>query len=142
MKRHPELQALSREHHGALKLARDAKIAAGSADAAQVERLAARVVNCFAAELEPHFMIEEQELLPRLAQAAQGAEAPLVARTLAEHAALRALAERLRTPDANALAEFAELLAAHVRFEERELFEAVQACTTGDRQISHSDQVL
>jgi hemerythrin-like domain-containing protein len=141
MKRHPELQALSREHHGALKLARDAKIAAGSADAAQVERLAARVVNCFAAELEPHFMIEEQELLPRLAQAG---DAPLVARTLAEHTRLRALAKRLRTPDATALAEFADLLAAHVRFEERELFEAVQACTaSADRQeTSRSDQVL
>ena len=141
MKRHPELQALSREHHGALKLARDAKIAAGSADAAQVERLAARVVSCFAAELEPHFMIEEQQLLPRLAQTG---DAPLVARTLVEHTRLRALAERLRTPEAIALAEFAELLTAHVRFEERELFEAVQACTASDdrQETPRSDQVL
>lgn len=123
MKRHSRLQALSREHHGALKLARDAKIAAGSADGAQVERLSARVVSCFAAELEPHFVIEEQELLPQLTRAG---DAALVAQTLAEHAGLRTLADRLRTPDATALADFAELLSAHVRFEERELFEALQ----------------
>lgn len=123
MKRHPELQTLSREHHGALKLARDAKIAAGSADAAEVERLSARVVSRFAAELEPHFDIEERDLLPQLAAAGM---AELVAQTLAEHAELRALAERLRRPEAAALRRFGDLLAAHVRFEERELFEALQ----------------
>jgi IS5 family transposase len=59
-----------------------------------------------------------------LAQAGQHA---LVARTLADHAELRRLAEALATPDADSLLRFADLLGAHVRFEEREVFEAAQA---------------
>ncbi len=68
MKRHPDLLQRSREHYGALKLARDARRAA-------------------------------------------------------ESGAVAALA----TPDADTLLRFAELLGAHVRFEEREVFEAAQA---------------
>jgi hemerythrin-like domain-containing protein len=79
----------------------------------------------FAAELEPHFMIEESSLLPAMAQAGEEA---LVARTLREHAELRALLGRVLDPDADAttLLSFADLLSAHVRFEERELFEVAQ----------------
>lgn len=123
MKRHPQLLELSREHHGALKLARHARLAAESGRGEEIARLAQRVVALFARELEPHFQVEEREVLPLLAAAGEGL---LVERTLAEHAELRALADRLQVPDAATLARFAELLLAHVRFEERELFEAAQ----------------
>jgi hemerythrin-like domain-containing protein len=124
MKRHPDLLQLSREHYGALKLARDARRAAESAEAGAVAALAQAVIQTFAAELDPHFCVEEQGILVLLAQSGQH---ELVERTLADHAELRLLAKALATPDADTLLRFADLLAAHVRFEEREVFEAAQA---------------
>jgi len=129
MKRHPDLLQLSREHYGALKLARDARHAAESGEPGAVAALAQRVVQTFAAELDPHFCVEEQGILVLLAQADRH---ELVARTLADHAELRRLAKRLTTPDAETLLSFAELLGAHVRFEEREVFEAAQASLDRD----------
>ena len=123
MKRHPQLQDLSREHHGALKLARAARQAAESADAGNVAALARCAVHLFAAELDPHFRVEEQGILVSLAQAGEYA---LVQRTLNEHEELRKLASALSAADAGTLLRFADLLASHVRFEERELFEAAQ----------------
>ena len=123
MKRHPDLLQLSREHYGALKLARDARRAAESGDVREVAALAQRVVQVFAAELDPHFCVEEQGILVLLAQAGTH---ELAARTRADHAELRRLAKSLATPDADTLLRFADLLSAHVRFEEREVFEAAQ----------------
>lgn len=123
MKRHPDLLQLSREHYGALKLARDARRDAASGTAGDVAALVQRVVQVFAAELDPHFHVEEQGILVLLAQAG---EHELVARTLADHAELRRLAAALVTPAADTLLRFAELLGSHVRFEEREVFEAAQ----------------
>ena len=54
MKRHPQLLELSREHHGALKLARAAREAAASGDADEITTLAQRVTRLFAAELDLH----------------------------------------------------------------------------------------
>ncbi len=124
MKRHPDLLQLSREHYGALKLARDARRAAASGDASEIAALAQRVVQVFPVELDPHFCVEEQGILLLLAQAGQH---ELVARTLADHAELRRLVQALATPDADSLLRFADLLGAHVRFEEREVFEVAQA---------------
>jgi hemerythrin-like domain-containing protein len=130
MKRHPQLQDLSREHHGALKLARAARQAAESGKAGNVAALARRVVERFAAELDPHFCVEESGILVALARAG---ETTLVQRTLKEHAELRALAgafssaEATESTEAAMLSRFADLLASHVRFEERELFEAAQS---------------
>lgn len=129
MKRHPALQDLSREHHDALKIARHGRLAALSGDAAAVAAYGAHVARSFDSEMEPHFREEESELLPFLAAAGEN---DLVWRTLAEHAELRALAAALRQAEAATLLRFADLLAAHVRFEERELFEAAQAHGFGD----------
>ncbi|MBK7956092.1 MAG: hemerythrin domain-containing protein [Candidatus Accumulibacter sp.] len=129
MKRHSELLTLSREHHAALKLARDARRAAESGDASELGNLAQRVVSFFAAELDPHFRIEEQHLLVFLAHAG---ERELVQRTLTEHAELRRIASTMCCPDRAMLLRFADLLAEHVRFEERELFEVAQARLDGN----------
>lgn len=129
MKRHHDLLQLSREHHDALKLARDARRAAESGAASEVAALAQRVATLFATELDPHFRVEEQGMLVLLARVGRR---ELAERTLADHAELRRLVERLATPDAETLLRFADLLATHVRFEERELFEAAQeAMATG-----------
>lgn len=124
MKRHPTLLQLSREHYSALKLARDARRSAESGEASGITALAQRVSGLFATEIDLHFRVEEQGILALLAQSGEHA---LVARTLAEHAELRRLAKELATPGAQTLLDFADLLTAHVRFEEREVFEAAQA---------------
>ena len=123
MKRHPRLQDLSREHYSALKLARAARQAAESGEMDAMTAFAQRVVRVFATELDPHFRVEEQGILVALARAGEN---ELVERTLSEHAELRRLTMLLSDPDAVTLLRFADLLAAHVRFEERELFEAAQ----------------
>ena len=124
MKRHPQLLQLSREHYGALKLARDAQRAAESGEASEVSALAQRVVSLFSAELDPHFRVEEQGILVLLAQVGKH---ELVERTLAEHAELCRLAKLLTNPNTDTLLRFADMLTAHVRFEEREVFEIAQA---------------
>lgn len=123
MKRHEKLQDLSREHYSALKLALLAKRAAQSGITAQVLAVSATCVASFASDLEPHFQIEENTLLPALT--ASGA-LDLVAHTERDHLELRSLAARLQNPDGETLLTFAERLTAHVRFEERELFEALE----------------
>jgi iron-sulfur cluster repair protein YtfE (RIC family) len=119
VKRSPELAGLSRDHHAALVLARRVGHAAGHDDeSARVEWQ--QVTVFFRTDLEPHFRIEEQSLLPALAEAGEGA---LVERTLAEHARLRELS--LQSSHA-CLGEFSALLHAHIRFEEQVLFQKAQ----------------
>lgn len=123
MKRHEALKSLSREHHGALVLALACAKAADSGDAARIRDACERVVHRFESDLEPHFCIEETTLLPRLTQVGQDG---LVRRTLDEHAMLRALRDKLASGDIACLAQFGEALSRHVRFEERDLFIAVE----------------
>lgn len=123
MKRHAALQQLSREHHTALKLARQARLACDSGHAAAIGEAAQAINACFPDELETHFQIEETDLLPALLAIGEN---EAVRRTLADHAELRALNRQLKQPDRASLARFATLLADHVRFEERELFELAQ----------------
>lgn len=126
MKRSPALQQLSREHHPALVLA--SRIAKAG-DAVAVDELLRRVPEVFARELAPHFAQEEAMLLPRLAAAGAG---DLVARTLDEHRRMYELLAAIETGDGTALKVFGELLQAHVRFEERELFVAAEALLPAD----------
>ena len=126
MKRALALVELSREHHTALSLAmRIARVADSAAEAEMLERVA----KVFAAELEPHFLEEERGLLPALMTAGETA---LVNRTLDEHRQIRALVENIVAGDAASLKVFGELLSAHVRFEERELFVTAQAVLSPD----------
>lgn len=123
MKRHQQLQDLSREHHSALKLALHARRAAASGDQEAIAASAQACRAAFLAELEPHFLLEEASLLPLLVLAD---EQELARRTACEHDEMRTLIAQLKIPDAGALERFAELLSAHVRFEERVLFEVLQ----------------
>jgi hemerythrin-like domain-containing protein len=126
VKRDPRLQNLSAEHHRALVLARrvGAQVAAGSADLA----LATHVADRFARDLEPHFQVEEEVLLPALRAIGQLA---LVSRTESDHAFLRAEAAAARAGQIAGLGAFADRLSDHVRFEERELFPCCEIELTG-----------
>ena len=124
MKRHPALIELSREHHTALKLSREAKRCALLGLPAESELFAKKLAQCFTTEIAAHFTTEERDFLPLLE--AGGLHA-LIERTLSEHAELRHLIVRLQQePLPEYLARFGDLMEQHVRFEERELFAAIE----------------
>lgn len=117
MQRAPQLIQLSREHHGALRLALQLRL-----DPAQP--VPAQVVDKLLKErpqLLEHFAAEERDLLPQLH--AFG-ESRLAQRLLDEHREMRALCQQ--PFEVARLARFGSLLQAHVRFEERELFAVLQ----------------
>lgn len=89
-----------------------------------VRQACQRAIRAFSDELNPHFRIEEQSLLPLLRSAETQ---PLVQRTLADHQQLRELLDGLRQNDIEALNRFGDCLTAHVRFEERALFPAIES---------------
>lgn len=120
MKRDPRLQQLSSEHHAALVLARRLSRQSGAWTAQDGAALQER----FARELEPHFALEEQVLLPALREAGR---ADLADRTLTDHATLRELVASSRTAGADVARSIGERLRAHVRFEEHELFPTCEA---------------
>ncbi|MDZ7780607.1 MAG: hemerythrin domain-containing protein [Gemmatimonadota bacterium] len=122
MKRDPRLRGLSSDHHQALVLARRVghRAEAGTLDM----DLARDVAERFRDELEPHFGVEEEVLLPALRDLGEN---ELPDRTLDDHAFLRQRVRAAEDGDAEALADFAERLHDHVRFEERTLFPACEA---------------
>jgi hypothetical protein len=134
MRRQPALRGLSSDHHAGLVIARGArKVASEGARAREVAW--EEVKTRFFTELEGHFRREELGLFPVLRTAG---EATLVQRTLSEHETLRALIAENRPEN---LVPFAELLAAHIRFEETELFETAQRLL-GPDVLSELEQVL
>lgn len=118
MQRDARLHGLSSDHHQALVLARRLEQAR-----AWTREDGARLSERFDAELEPHFRVEEELLVPALRDAGL---AGLAERTLEDHAFLRASVAAARDGDGEAARAFAERLREHVRFEERELFVACE----------------
>ena len=123
MRRHPALQSLSRDHHQALVIAQRLR----RADDECVGEAQAAFLDFWRTECVAHFRAEEEVLLPRLA-AAGGADSTAVARVLVDHAEIRLRAFRLQggAVSAAVLKELGELLAEHVRLEERDLFPAIE----------------
>jgi hemerythrin-like domain-containing protein len=130
VKRHPALVVLSHDHHRELVAARRLRLAA---DAEPEERLAAAqaYVELFLGETIRHFREEEETLFP--AYARRAGDTPLLRRVLDEHMQLHGLVRALRTEAAGgdvspeSLRRLGDLLHAHVRVEERELFPAIEA---------------
>src|SRR2546428_2726855 len=122
MRRDPALVRVSRDHHRALVVAQELKGA--------TEATVASAIDSFRSywELEgaEHFAVEEQILLPVLAEQARQGE-PVIAEVLIDHLVLRRQADRLladgdgsdRLPEAHALGAGLE---EHVHREERVLF--------------------
>lgn len=120
MKRDPRLRDLSSEHHRALVLARELRSGGARPTALEAE---------FADAIEPHFRVEEEWLLPALEAAGEG---ELVRRTVEDHAHLRGRLALAAAGDEAAIRELADGLAAHVRFEERELFPRAEQVLDAD----------
>jgi hypothetical protein len=132
MKRHPALLKWSHEHHSALVLAKRAQCV-NECSIDGLKALMSEVAGAFAAELAPHFHLEEYYLLPALLNSGQ---ADAVARTLAEHAELRSLVGQLDISHPEIIHRFGKALAEHVRFEERQLFPLAESALTPETLAS------
>jgi hypothetical protein len=124
VKRHPALAELSRDHHQALVVGR--ALARVTPDALVETR--ARFLDYWDAHGRAHFRVEEEVLLPSSSRSL-GSHHPAIARVLCDHVAIRALAEQVAAdpePALDVLAELGVELTRHVRFEERELFAAIE----------------
>ncbi|MBL8447441.1 MAG: hemerythrin domain-containing protein [Zoogloeaceae bacterium] len=140
MKRATFLLDLSREHHTALALAHRVRKALKIGDGLELLEIGQDVTAGFESELLPHFSKEEFELLPFLLACG---EVELVERTRAEHRGLTRMATEIARAVAaggdegleSHLVNFAEMLVAHVRFEERQLFERAQDLAVDDDRV-------
>ena len=125
LKRHAALQPLSREHMGGLIQARNLQRAA-DLGLAERGRAVEGFVGAWRTEIREHFHDEERLLLPIT-------RSPELRRRLVrEHVALRELAAACESDpqavaaDAGMVHRLGVLLHDHIRWEEREFFEAVQ----------------
>jgi len=127
MQRDFHLHGLTSEHHQALVLADRLRQACSQGGVSR--ELLLSTLRIFVDDLNPHFEIEEELILPALHSAGMK---DLVDRTNEEHHQLRSLIAAAETSDDATLhlQAFADLLTAHVRFEERALFNAAQQILT------------
>ncbi len=128
IKRIAALKPLSRDHHHALLLCW--KITTGFAKHVAPERMKKYCDWIYTQEIIPHFKEEEEFIYPVL-----GNDDEMIIRALEEHRELRNLFESKVNLEIS-LQLLASKLKEHVRFEERELFNAVQEAATPE-QIEH-----
>ena len=120
MKRHAALVPLSHDHHHALAQARRLREQGAAA--------APGFLRFFASETTRHFREEEELVFPLL----YDDEPESLREILLQHHRLRTLARRLGAGE-DVAAELAELLEAHIRLEERDLFELIQHAVSDDQ---------
>jgi hemerythrin-like domain-containing protein len=129
-RRHDALVPLSHDHHHALHNLRLLKQAAATDDAQRLE--AARAFVAFFREHSVvHFREEEEKVFPRVVRMP---DAPIegITRVLIEHIRLYALVNEIEHQTAAGavepapMIELADLLKAHIRFEEDTLFPAIE----------------
>ena len=122
MKRSVELAPLSRDHHQALEAALRLRRASSESLGGAIEYFLA----FWSQHGEHHFVTEERLLLPALSDD----DAEWVAATQRvrdEHGAIRTRAAELPgAPSLKSARRLGELLGAHVRYEEREVFPMVE----------------
>lgn len=119
MKRAEALQPLSHDHYEGLQLAARLRKALRADD--DLTGWPDAIAAFWRDHLAPHFADEEVTVLPVLEAGAPD----LAAQMTREHAAIGRLVREIdASPDA--LGAFADALAAHIRFEEREAFPAAE----------------
>jgi Hemerythrin HHE cation binding domain. len=127
MKRHAALRQLSSDHHSGLVLAR--RVSRLEADS-DLQAAAQNLLHVWRAEIGPHFVAEEEWLLPVFARYS-APDHPLIVETLRQHVLMRALVdeieETLAAPPLPVLHALAAALREHIRFEENDLFPAIEA---------------
>jgi hemerythrin-like domain-containing protein len=137
-RRHDSLLPLTHDHHHALRNARTLRVAADGDVTARMEATAA-FLRFFRSQVA-HFREEEEVIFPLVAL---HTDAPTtgIHRVLSEHVVMHALVRELveqaeaNDPSTSTMLTLAELLKAHVRFEEDELFPAIEELAAN--RLSH-----
>ena len=146
MKRHPALIPLSRDHHNGLMQALRLRHAADG-DASARLATAREFVEFFRNEERVHLRDEEEELFPLLLRHVPSQPAPL-REARVQHVQLQGFARKLDiavaagTVDRETLEEAGELLDAHIRLEERQLFPLIEELVPDDelRRLGLADR--
>lgn len=125
-RRHDSLIPLSHDHHHALHEVRMLRKAAGADEAVRAD--AARAfVGFFRKDSLIHFREEEEEIFPLVVDL-PGAPLDGIARLLLDHIRIHALVKELeRSASPETMRRLADLLKDHIRFEENEVFPAIEA---------------
>jgi hemerythrin-like domain-containing protein len=127
-RRHDSLLPLTHDHHHALRNARMLRLAADGDLSARTEAVEA-FVHFFRTESVGHFREEEEVIFPLVALSERAPTAG-IERVLKEHVVMHALVRELEAqegdPSSEIMRTLAELLRAHVRFEEDELFPEIE----------------
>jgi len=123
VKRAAELHGLSHDHHQVLHWALELKRSESADDPAQP------FLDFWHGHAGEHFRVEEEVLLPGWAQLSDSFDESMATRVLGEHLAMRAEVLRLEAGEfgLDARRALGKALERHVRFEERELFPAIEA---------------
>jgi hemerythrin-like domain-containing protein len=134
LKRSPELQPLSREHHDGLLFAW--KIRRGLHNNTSIDQLRSYVGWYWKNHIRPHFYQEEKILFPCMP------EHEFMARMKKEHDLIRELviAIDLDTERIDFI-RLADLIEKHIRFEERELFPSLQT-TLSPKELTAIEEQL
>ena len=134
MKRHPSLAHLSREHHGALLLAR---LLQGNAPPYKglpqdIDGEAVYALAFYKNELVEHF--EDEEKIFKLIKGINGELDAMIVNILREHAELHQLFREMNAHPhpAEHLDRLGRALEKHVRKEERELFPLIEQVCSDD----------
>ncbi len=122
IKRHKALQPLSRQHHFGLLFSW--KIRKGFSKNIDIDRMQEYAKWFYEHEIKPHFRDEEKYLFPILEE-----DNELVERALKEHRRIMRLFNDIKNPE-KSLNCLEEELDAHIRFEERILFNEIQKVAT------------
>jgi len=128
MKRHPQLQPLSRQHHNGLLMV--LLITKGLKKKASLSVMNDFISKGWEEELKEHFEMEESILLPALRD--KSFDPLLTEQLITEHHQIRSLIEKVKTNNTtvNDLESFASLLEKHIRFEEKVFFPKAEQVLT------------
>jgi len=145
MKRHPALRPFSRDHHRALVQVRNLNLAVAAQHPDSLSRGARSFVEFWTTQLEEHFRLEEQLLLPLFARHA-GSGRREIEETLKQHIEIARMVNELKLAldeqiDSDSLSTLAESLRSHVRFEEHELFPSIEASVPEEELLRMSEQL-
>lgn len=132
IKRHQALQPLSRQHHFGLLFSW--KLRKGFSKNIATERLQKYAIWFFENEIKPHFKAEEEFVFPVLYH-----ENELIIRALKEHRRIERLFKDTENPE-KSLSQLEEELDAHIRFEERVLFNEIQKVAT-EAQLEKIEEI-
>jgi hemerythrin-like domain-containing protein len=127
MLRDRALAPLSQQHHNALAVCvlTDRSLA-GEPSPESLARLSTQLLDRYDNEVSNHFAVEEEDVFPVAEKELD--LGTIVHELVAEHRQIEKIIDNLRTsPDREALRQFTVLLRQHIRREESDLFEELQA---------------